>query len=414
MTTSRTLLAAPRFGQVTDRSVTTFSPYTQVSVGFIYLAFLAVATAALWQQHPDGRWFTVPLVVSLAACLVALTRRALPTDASEDPGPAPGWLVALTTALGIAVVVTQQWPGEFAAPATTAYTLPMLAMLFGMALRWRAALALSALPAAAAVGVVALHSPGEVREALGIGLLALTLGVPMGYATAWSLHIVREQARARHLAADLAVAEERLRFGRDLHDLLGRTLSVVTLKSELAAELSRRGDGPAAAAELDGIHGLAQDGLEDLRGVVRGYRSLDPATELAGARALLRSSGVEVHLSGENALHGAGRWPEASREALGWCLREAVTNILRHSEARRVEITCSPGTEPDAGAGAEPDAVTLTVTNDRPRPATSSLRGAGLTGLRERVAAADGHLEHRATDTQFTLTATVPTREATA
>ncbi|MDD9205445.1 histidine kinase, partial [Georgenia sp. 10Sc9-8] len=110
--------------------------------------------------------------------------------------------------------------------------------------------------------------------------------------------VVWEQERMRTVHARLAVAEERLRFSRDLHDVVGRTFSAIAVKSELAAELARRGQDGAVDQMLE-VRGLAQDSLREVRGVVAGYRAVDLAAELDGARSVLRSAGVRTRVVGD-------------------------------------------------------------------------------------------------------------------
>lgn len=186
--------------------------------------------------------------------------------------------------------------------------------------------------------------------------------------TLWMLGLVWELDRSREVRANLAVAEERLRFARDLHDVVGRNLSVVALKADLAAQLARRGRDEAIDEMLE-VRRIAHDSLDELRAVVSGYRTADLSVELAGARSLLASAGIDCRVIGEPPPEGepAG--------ALGWAVREGVTNVLRHSEARTCTITLRGNV--------------LTMSNDGASP--SGVRfGSGLTGLRERVSALGG------------------------
>ncbi|GLY49984.1 histidine kinase [Lentzea sp. NBRC 102530] len=187
--------------------------------------------------------------------------------------------------------------------------------------------------------------------------------------TLWMLKIVWELDRSREVRANLAVAEERLRFARDLHDVVGRNLSAVALKADLAAQLARRDRSSAAIDEMLEVRQIAQDSLDELRAVVSGYRTADLTAELAGARSLLASAGIDCRVIGDVTFTGepAG--------ALGWAVREGVTNVLRHSEARTCTITLR--------------GKVLTMSNDGASPAPFRF-GSGLTGLHERVAALGG------------------------
>lgn len=215
----------------------------------------------------------------------------------------------------------------------------------------------------------------------------------------WVVEVVRELETARQVAARLAVAEERLRIARDMHDVVGRALSAVAVKSELAAALARRGD-PRGADQMDEVRTLAQDSLREVRGVVAGYRGADLATELDGARSVLRAAGVTVRVVGDVPDLAA---PQV--EALAWVVREGVTNIVRHSDAREARIDLA---DLSVGAGGGARELALTVTNDGVRGAAATGGGSGLVGLRERLAGVGGALDAAAHGDRFVLTARVP------
>ncbi|WP_406290964.1 sensor histidine kinase [Streptomyces sp. NBC_00209] len=218
--------------------------------------------------------------------------------------------------------------------------------------------------------------------------------------SAWSMSVMWQAEQARGIQARLAVAEERLRFGRDMHDVLGRNLAVIALKSELAVELAQRGR-PEAVDQMVEVQRIARASQQEVRDVVRGYREADLSTELAGAQGVLSAAGIECTVTGDSGEH----LPAPVQSALGWVVREAATNVLRHGDPRhcviRVRVT--------AGS------VALQVENDGatpagtpPSPATDG-PGSGLAGLRERLAALDGSLEAGpAKGGLFRLTATIP------
>jgi two-component system, NarL family, sensor histidine kinase DesK len=187
----------------------------------------------------------------------------------------------------------------------------------------------------------------------------------------------RQLRLAREEIARLAVSEERLRFARDLHDLLGHSLSLIALKSELAGRLVT-GAPDRATAEIHDIESVARTALHEVREAVAGYRQPTLADELHAAAEILAAAGIAYSCD------GAPRALSPAAEAvLGWAVREGVTNVIKHSRARRCTIRF---TEDERCAGVE-------VWDDG-RGASSPLDGgSGLRGLRERVAARGGRYE---------------------
>lgn len=188
-----------------------------------------------------------------------------------------------------------------------------------------------------------------------------------------------EQGEALRLSQDevrrLAATAERERIGRDLHDLLGHTLSLITLKLELSRKLIER-DVDAARREIAEAERVARHALSEVRSAVTGIRAASLAAELASARLMLESGGT--HLEYELPTLDL---PADMECGLSLVLREAVTNIARHARASRAAIELSVGD----------DAVELTVT-DNGRGGIAG-DGNGLAGMRERVAALHGGMD---------------------
>ncbi|MFE5730759.1 histidine kinase [Streptomyces sp. NPDC056528] len=244
-------------------------------------------------------------------------------------------------------------------------------------------------------------------SAVGILVGGVFISATSGFSS-WLLRIVQELERSRDLKARLAVVEERLRFGRDLHDVMGRNLSVIALKSELAVQLSRRGR-PEAVDQMVEVQRIAQESQREVREVVRGYREADLRVELEGARGVLGAAGIACAVDAP-----ALDLPPEVQSALGWVVRETTTNVLRHGDARRCAIVLR----------AEPGAVLLTVENDgvaeapeEPAAVGTAGRagrggrgaGSGLAGLRERLGAVDGTLDAGpSAPHSFRVTARVP------
>jgi two-component system, NarL family, sensor histidine kinase DesK len=202
---------------------------------------------------------------------------------------------------------------------------------------------------------------------------------------------------ARAELADLAVAEERLRFARDLHDLLGHSLSLIALKAELAGKLlpARTDD---AAREIEDIRALTRSALGDVREAVGGYRRPTLPSELAGARAALDAAGIALRVNEPD----LGLDPDAE-SVLAWAIREGATNMIRHSGAGHAEITLRPG---------RPMAELEIVDDGRGVPLSNGA-GDGLAGLRERAAAVGGTVEtFTGPDGGFRLRVSVPAQAA--
>lgn len=183
-----------------------------------------------------------------------------------------------------------------------------------------------------------------------------------------------ELGQANSEIARLAVSEERLRFSRDLHDILGHSLTAISLKAAVANRLLAA-DPERASAEMADVERLAREALADVRATVSGYRGVTLAGEIARAHQTLAAAGITASLPA--ALESV---PGSRRELFGWVVREGVTNVVRHSGARycRIEVAADAVDIADDGCGGSVPA---------------ALGGSGLAGLRERVAAAGGRIE---------------------
>lgn len=175
------------------------------------------------------------------------------------------------------------------------------------------------------------------------------------------------------------VVGERIRFARDLHDLLGPRLSAITLQCELAHRLMETRPETARHQLAEALTGMRQI-LDEVRQVAHGYHCLSLDTEVESTRALLESAGIrtDVHLDRE-------ALPAPLQTVLATTVREAAANVLKHSRARNCRLSVE----------VRPGGVQLTLTNDGVRaPAASARPGLGLCSLTERVAAVGGHLTH--------------------
>ncbi|MGC4937719.1 sensor histidine kinase [Kribbella sp. DT2] len=320
------------------------------------------------------------LVVVLAHAVVALlVLRAAIATYLGGPRPSPR-LVAACIGLGaVGVLVSPDWAVGLVTTGGT-LTLALTPVL------WRSVIFVLVVGGAVLVGLLGGEVGGAFSYFYGVGLLAFTCRISV-----WMLRLGWEIDKSREVTAQLAVAQERLRFARDLHDALGRNLSLVAVQSELAARLAERGDASAAGQMLD-VRRIAHESLREMRAVVGGYRATDLSTELAGAQSVLRAAGITCRVIGNG-----GTLPPATQTALAWVVLEATTNVLRHSNA----TTCKIELEADK------QAVVLRVSNDGVGQA-STTEGTGLAGLRERLAGVAGTLTVDRPSGWFVLLARLP------
>ncbi|MEU7040804.1 sensor histidine kinase [Streptomyces varsoviensis] len=226
----------------------------------------------------------------------------------------------------------------------------------------------------AAGAVAALVVPWAVRpwhgspgwfEAIAVVFTALTV---YGFSEIAAANRALLEARAE--VARLASEAERARIARDLHDLLGHSLTVITVKSALARRLTASGS-PRSLDEITEVESLSRQALTDVRAAVSGYRDVTLAGEIARGRELLRAAGVLADLPAATDMVDG-----AHQELFGWVVREGLTNVVRHARATRCVITLS--------------ASHVEIRDDGVGGAAAYGHGHGLDGLRERVAAAGG------------------------
>lgn len=361
-----------------------------------------------------------------------------PILALAQARPAPLQLFLAVTGLAIFVICYfwVMWPHPLRRGAHTRMSLPtalmllaaltalvlVLSLTYGDAFLWLyigvgaiagvtlptrsafvAVMLLTLLTVGLAVGLSGRVIQADWLHIIPLALLVRGLGLDMiGLARLASA--LQELHSARGELARLAVIEERLRLARDLHDLLGQSLSVITLKSELARRLVEQ--APAQAVEeIQAVERLARQTLREVREAVAGYRQPALHSELDGARQLLEAAGIAWTLE-----HTAGALPPALDAVLAWTVREGVTNVIRHSRARWCQIRVAR----------ENGWIRAEVTNDGAREqgvaqdGGSQRRGTGLAGLAERAGALGGRVTaepcHTDGQTGFRLQVELPIR----
>lgn len=359
--------------------------YLRSSLYLLLWAIPLVAVASVVARvEPAQAGALVAMTLLVCAAGTAVLRRVIALH--PDPGPLPRYsLAGLAAVLVLTVVVARLLTDRAGAVLVVAVAVVVLAMAAGGLTDRRAVAATTA-----TLLVLPLAGTGSAR-AVAFGL---AYGVFLAFtvrSSLWLYGVVVELERARRAQRALAVAEERLRFSRDVHDVMGRRLSTIAVQAELASALARRGDERAAEQMLE-VRGIAHEALREVRALARGYRETDLDTELEGARSLLASAGIGCTVEVDG-------MPEGWREPAAWVVREAVTNVLRHSAARQVHIgwhehrfTVADDGEP-AGGG---------------QGGSASVDGAGLSGLRERVVPHGARLEAGPTGEGFSVTMTVP------
>jgi two-component system sensor histidine kinase DesK len=330
--------------------------------GLFWLIFLSPAIRETLHSDHD--------VVARAATLLAfalfitLYLFAVPLTAFRRPGDPLRYVMPLL-ALGLGLL-TLPVAGEEGL-ATFVY----VAVLAVGLLPSRIALGFAGLVAALAA-VLPFAVPGWSDDPTSL-LFSIVLATVATTAFVRLLRRNAELALAREDVARLAVEQERARFARDLHDLLGHSLTVITVKSELAGRLMTR-DPVKAAAEVADIERLAREALADVRSTAAGYREVTLAAEVSSARAALDAAGIDAELPG-----ALDEVPGDRRELFGWVVREGITNVVRHSDAQRVQVLVSP--------------TSVEVLDDGKGCPGAVVGGHGLEGLRERLDAVGGRLE---------------------
>ncbi len=400
------------------------------------------ALSAVWRARV-ALWRRWPAVRALDAVAAALSfAPALSVTAVEHAGaPTAVLLWLLSVPLAVLVVhhltlrLTRHRPGRLmwtlTALAAVCY-LPVLVVgpSWAASAGLLAACALTALPWRRSVpmvlAIVALDLAlslvvfRQTATVTGYGTLQVLLTSAVLAALAWTVGITIELNQLRAELVSTAVLRERLRMSRDLHDLLGRGLAAIVLKTELARRYHERGYDAETVDELDQIATVAVQCGDDLRALVTGYRSLSLESEIDVGLELLEDAGIDCHVRVD-----AHAVPDHVRDTLAWVVREGVTNVLKHSQATRCHLTAehvgarvvvtvqNDGVAVhDNGAATQDSATTAAngmARDGRAHGAVARPAGNGLRGLHERVAASGGEVSTTAgADGTWTLMVSMP------
>ncbi|MFG3342261.1 sensor histidine kinase [Glycomyces sp. NPDC048151] len=239
--------------------------------------------------------------------------------------------------------------------------------------------------------VIVLAQTGLIAAQAVVMTIALVPTIAVGVVCQlWHFQVAQELEKARGIAGDLAVAEERLRFAAELHDVQGGNLQAITLKAQVARRLVAV-DPERAEAEMRAVEDLARAALKDTREVVGGYRKVALADEIDSAARILKSAGVQATVP-----DAAPTLDEDTEKLLGLLVREATTNLIRHADPTAADVHI---VEVDAE-------VTVTVTNNGAAAPTPG--GNGLAMLKDRFTEAGGSVEHEHDGDRFVLKGTVP------
>ena len=355
----------------------------------IWLVYLAQPVGQLWASHdPVRRYLGLAGLAAFAAVFIAAfaTARTLRQRCQRMPDR---WAIAAVSAEAALVAVGYLTIGRDAT-SLLIYVGVMAVFLLSSRAGW--VVVSAAIVVSQAVPALVPGWPVDPSFAFQVFVSALAC---------WGVsQVIRRNAQlaaARDEITRLALADERNRFARDLHDILGHSLTVVAVKAELAGRLASL-DPERAEAEIADVERIARQALADVRAAAAGYHEVTLAGELASAGTALSAAGITAELP-------AAPLPELPRERqelFGWAVREGVTNVVRHSGAARcrIRLTASeiemaddgcgpswpqpaPGPGP-AGAGPAPEA-SAAAPGEGPAGGPG---GRGLTGLRERAAAA--------------------------
>jgi two-component system, NarL family, sensor histidine kinase DesK len=373
----------------------------RVSLTAVWLVYLIEPVSGLFGHHRDALYIAGGVAIIAAFCVVFV---AMIADWNRTTRRSLLGLAALF-ALALAACIMYGGTG-----ATSLWIY--VSALAGLVIPVQRTAIWIVAAVTVCYTITSLTSHGDLADFLINLVPTVLLGLAMiGLRNHFEL--TRELSEARETVARLAASEERLRLARDMHDLTGQSLSMITLKSELALRLLGRlpagPDRDRVSDEIEQVGAVSRQTLHDIREAISGYRRPTLAVEIITARAALEAAGITSQDDADVTLLSGTFDPDAEA-ALAWCLREAVTNVVRHSGARTCHIRLSRRSgmlslevrdDGRGHVGAEPSGA---------GPSGAEPSGTGLRGMSERLCAVGGSLELRPSGTPgFRLIASVPT-----
>lgn len=323
----------------------------------IWLVFLIFPLAAVLRSDvgPLPTALGVLVLVVFAALYVLSWWRPGPVPQLGARGTTALWLIALTGCL--ALLVPLVGGGALG-------SIPFLIALLAFRLPFREAVTGILLLDTAVVAAVMLIWPQHLGWAVPVVAISTVIMLVIR-------STVDREERTYAMGEQLALSRQREALGRDVHDLLGHSLTVITLKTELARRLLEQ-DPQRAAAELDEVLVLSREATSEVRLAVGRLRSPEWPAQIASARSALQAAEIRAELPAPESV------PAAEQTLLAWCLREAVTNVIRHARATRCSVRAEPGL--------------LVVEDDGVGLPAQPVAGHGLRGMRERVQQTGGRL----------------------
>lgn len=345
---------------------------------FWFIVLPSIVRTAVALGTPRGWTGLVASVVGLSACTIGswISIGWLRTTGDVPTRQIRPWLAILVISTAVCIWAMPQGVGM----------IVYLVLLVAFAFPWTVT-AVVAIPAALFFYFTGrIWPPLSDMQGLALAVITGGAGAAAGRISAQRRH---QNELLRRREQELKIADTRNEMARDLHDLLGHSLTAISVKAELAERLIDA-EPDRARAELTDVRSLTRSALAEVRATVNNYREVSLAAEIARAHQMLDAAGIRHELPG-----AIDAVPEDLRMLFAWALREGVTNVVRHSDAQHCRVELSPTsitvTDDGRGIATVGDAARDIEEGQRtgaPASSSDSSGGNGLTGLRQRAAEA--------------------------